>query len=107
MSEINVVQALAPLGEQLAQLAEESVELAHAALKARRALGVAGNPTPVRLSEALGSLREEIADVQLCLRVLGYDPADPDCKKIMSAKLTRWATRLQAEGGIPCGESGF
>ena len=107
MNEINVVRALVPLGEQLAQLAEEAVELAHAALKARRALGVTGNPTPVRLSESLGALMEEVADVHLCLRVLGYDIQDTDCQNIMSAKLSRWAMRLQAEGGSSGGEGGF
>lgn len=94
MTNIEIVRECVPESEQLAQLAEEAMELGQAALKMRRVLsGV--NPTPVRIDEALASFREEIADVLLCLRVLGYDEPTSAIKEIMQAKTDRWATRLR------------
>lgn len=79
-------------GEILAQLAEESSELAHAALKLRRALE-GKNPTQVGIREASDSLVEEIADVIVAenqLLGLNWDEVDTICKK----KLARWKERL-------------
>lgn len=94
MTNLEIIREIVPESEQLAQLAEETMELGQAALKMRRALsGV--NPTPVRLDEALASFREEVADVLLCLRVLGYDKPTSAIEEIMQAKTDRWATRLR------------
>lgn len=83
--------------ELLAQLAEEAAELAHAALKMRRAYGNTENPTPVSSGEAFRNLTEELADVQLCITVLGFAPLiKHDVARIKEQKLTRWANRIKA-----------
>ena len=79
-------------GEILAQLAEEGAELAHAALKLRRALD-GNNPTPVGIRDASDALVEEIADVIVVenqLLGLNWDEVDSLCRK----KLARWEQRL-------------
>lgn len=93
MSDIEYIRAQVPEGEQLAQLAEETMELGHAALKLRRALE-GTNPTPVCLEAALAAFREELADLQLCLRVLGYEKPLAAVENIIQAKTQRWAARL-------------
>lgn len=82
--------------ELLCQLAEEASELAQAALKLRRVYD-GSNPTPVKRSEAFDNLKEEIADVELVLMVLGYDRSMliSEKHKRMDAKLTLWADRLR------------
>ena len=81
--------------EVLAQLAEEASELAHAALKLRRAYD-GKNPTPVTIKEAYDCLIEEFADIKACADVLGFNRRSKICKieKTEGDKLTRWATRL-------------
>lgn len=81
--------------EVLAQLAEEASELAHAALKLRRAYD-GRNPTPVSIREAYDCLLEEFADIKACADVLGFDRYSERRKieDIEGDKLTRWATRL-------------
>lgn len=98
MTNLEFIQDRVTYGEQLAQLAEEAIELGHAALKLRRALDCS-NPTPVRFEDALSSFREEMADVRLCLQVLGYDHPTTAVQEIMQAKLDRWATRLREKEG--------
>jgi NTP pyrophosphatase (non-canonical NTP hydrolase) len=82
--------------ELLCQLAEEASELAQAALKLRRVYD-GSNPTPIKRSEAFDNLKEEIADVELVLMVLGYDRSMLISEKYkrMDAKLIRWANRLK------------
>lgn len=86
--------------ELLCQLAEEASELAQAALKLRRVYD-GSNPTPVKRSEAFDNLKEEIADVELVLMVLGYDRSMliSEKHKWMDAKLIRWANRLKERSG--------
>ena len=86
--------------ELLCQLAEEASELAQAALKLRRVYD-GSNPTPIKRSEAFDNLKEEIADVELVLMVLGYDRSMllPEKYKRMDAKLIRWANRLKERSG--------
>lgn len=82
--------------EVLAQLAEEAAELAHAALKLSRAYkGV--NPTPVKPCNAYAALLEEVADVQVCLSVLGLDGGVPrmDISMIANRKLFGWAHSIE------------
>ena len=91
-----------PYEELMAQLAEEATELAHAALKLRRAY-TGTNPTPVNLADALVKLEEEIADVQLVLEVLGMGGYGRYAY-IREKKLERWADRLKAarQEDAPC-----
>ena len=58
--------------ESLAQLAEEATELAQAASNLRLALGH-GVPTGETLNGCWAALREEWADVNVCMDVLGMD----------------------------------
>lgn len=83
-------------GEILCQLAEEAAELSKAALKYRRALGCTENVTPVTAKEAYKNLIEEIADVRLCLLVLGLDAGLPavEASRVMNVKAERWHKRL-------------
>lgn len=53
----------------LEQLAEESAELAQAALKMARKIRNE-NPTPKSHADCVANLQEEIADVELCISVL-------------------------------------
>ena len=86
-----------PIEELLCQLAEEASELSKAALKLRRALE-GTNPTPVTPAEAMGNLREEIADVWLVLMTLRLDE-DPvsgnSYQEMMARKTARWAGRMK------------
>ena len=82
--------------ELLAQLAEESMELGHAALKLRRAYD-GTNPTPVSAADAYDSVLEEIADVSVVLEALGYNGPMPlfEIQKKVNEKLERWVERLE------------
>lgn len=87
----------------LDQLAEEAAELAHAALKLSRAYkGV--NPTPVKPCNAYAALLEEVADVQVCLSVLGLDGGVPrmEIGMIAQRKLLRWAHRIEERKEEEC-----
>ena len=95
---INYIRDQLPDAELLAQLAEEATELAQAALKMRRSLD-GKNPTPVSAPDAWANLQEEVADVLLCLTVLGVDFNEPEYGSRMGSKLDRWAGRLQQYKG--------
>ena len=89
--------------EILAQLAEEAAELAQAALKYRRAI-TQDNPTPVKPEDALEALREEIADVDLCIVISGVMEEMVDELPRMEKKRSRWIKRLGGKQQ-PCRES--
>lgn len=96
MENIEYIRSRLSDAEQMAGLAEEATELAHAALKLRRAHD-GTNPTPVTCTEAFDNLIEEVGDVLLCLEVMGF-PVEPDFyRKDMDAKLERWVRRLKGE----------
>lgn len=94
MTDSDIIREKIGIGEVLAQLAEEATELAQAALKYRRVI-TGTNPTPVSKEEALEHLREEIADVDLCLVIAGdlCEEADNELFR-MEAKRARWIERL-------------
>ena len=96
MTDNEIIREKIGIGEVLAQLAEEATELAQAALKYRRVI-TGTNPTPVSKEEALEHLREEIADVDLCLVIAGdlCEYADNELFR-METKRARWIKRLQA-----------
>ena len=87
------------VAEIMATLAEEAIELAKAALKYRRTL-ISGNPTNITQAQALEELREEIADVDLCLVIAGEDICEGTDEELlrMEAKRNRWIMRLSLEG---------
>ena len=93
---MNIIIERLPQTELLAQLAEEATELAHAALKLRRAYD-GTNPTPVSRGDALEAVKEEIADVWLVLELLDLDQYDVDCNRIKREKLDRWVRRLEGK----------
>ena len=84
--------------ELLTLLAEECSELSKAALKLRRVYN-GDNPTPVRRPDAYDNLIEEIADVTLCVEVLGLNTTENLYRvgKIWETKLSRWKQRLEAK----------
>lgn len=82
----------------LEQLAEESTELAQAALKLSRILRHE-NPTPVTQEQAVTNLIEEIADVRLVMSewIYGHDYGiEYRIVDIRRRKLERWRSRLEA-----------
>ena len=87
--------------EILAQLAEEASELSQAALKLRRAIDDK-NPTPKSVWACENALDEEIADVWLCIRELGFsdDVHLMIQDGIMIAKQDRWLSRLHARKDV-------
>ena len=93
---INTIRRYLDEPELLTQLAEEATELAHAALKLRRAY-TGTNPTPVSTEDAYDNLLEEVADIADCLTVLDYvGDADMEIiRKTATYKLHRWAERLK------------
>lgn len=93
---IEYIQEKLTTEELLAQLAEEAAELGHAALKLRRVYD-GSNPTPTTYEDALANLHEEIADVQLLLKVLELNGPNHKAKHthIMQEKVARWARRLK------------
>lgn len=84
-----------PTEELLAQLAEETSELAQAALKLRR-VEDGTNPARISKEDAIKNLLEEIADVNLSIHLLGFDNAKSEeiCQEIMAEKTDRWADSL-------------
>lgn len=96
---MKAVHAKIPPVELLAQLAEESCELAHAALKARRAMEALENinPTPVPLHDALDNLAEELRDVQLTALACGFRMAT---EKELTPKMERWKMRIRKDGSV-------
>lgn len=97
---IKYVREHLPREELLCQLAEECAELGKAALKmARIYRGV--NPTPVTRAEAFQNLVEEMADVTLCMEVLGMNTPELlyNCGRIWEEKSVRWMNRLKGSDG--------
>lgn len=95
MSEMEEILDAIGTPEALAQLAEEAAELSQAALKYRRVI-TGKNPTPVTQEEALEKLREEIADVDLCLVAIGElcEEHSQELKR-MDDKCARWYKRIR------------
>lgn len=90
---IEYVQGKLTKRDALEAFAEESSELAKAALKLIRARKDSDNVTPTSLEQAKENLEEEIADVLNVLSV--YDDVDMDnIGGIMNEKARRWAKRL-------------
>lgn len=82
--------------EILCQLEEEAAELIQAASKLRRARTRA-NPTPVTVQEAREMVREELADVCLCAKILGYNPESVASREIQERKILRWISRINSK----------
>lgn len=87
-----VREQLSP-ADQFGQVAEEAVELAHAAIKMQRILN-GTNPTPVTEKEALGKVMEEICDLYNALEVLKLD-VNMKYDQIRKKKMARWVERIK------------
>lgn len=92
---LEVIRARLGKDELLAALAEEACELAHAALKLRRALTDA-NPTPKTVEECFASFTEEEADIFCILKALDIKN-DAEIEKIIERKIIRWVKRLEVK----------
>lgn len=81
----------------LEQMAEECAELAHACLKeARRLRGE--NPTPATMEECKAAIKEEMADVAVCMDVLMSDTDDYwICPDTINDKMERWKRRIEEQ----------
>ena len=95
---IDYVACKLPIGERLAQLAEEATELAKAALKYRRTTVKGASPTNVNAHDALENLIEEIEDVKMCVDTLQLGDTIPDSvmAKWRAYKMPRWVERIKA-----------
>ena len=93
---MNLIVSKIGLPATLEQLAEEAAELSQAALKVARIIR-RENPTPVGYCQAVDNLKEEAADVRLCLKVL-EDAFIMNTDEIENAKLNRWLDRLVKAG---------
>lgn len=83
--------------EMLAQLAEESAELAQAALKLRRALD-GTNYTPKSVEDCKRCFFEEIADINVCISALihaGFKLDYSYIYRMEAGKAARWEARLK------------
>ncbi len=78
----------------LEQLAEEAAELTQSTLKISRILREE-NPTPVTLTDALESLKEETNDVLLCLSVIEAAFGKLSDDGAVTKKLSRWKRRIK------------
>lgn len=86
-----------PLRTRLIQLAEESAELAQAALKLVRAIE---GDTPVGEETAWAHVLEEMADVEVCMYV---STSKEDREKILYTygdKYQRWGVRLNGRSEV-------
>ncbi len=82
--------------EKLEQVAEESAELCHAALKLIRAKKLSDNPTPTELNEASQNFYEEFRDVLIAMRVLVSPSKYASLLDVdNSPKFKRWYERLE------------
>lgn len=97
---VEYVKEILPSSVLFAQLAEESAELAQAALKLFRIYD-GRNPTPVSPEEGIKKLFEEIADVLGVLNALELTGPDYAAvfSKISAKKFDRWAGRLKEKYG--------
>ena len=77
----------------LEQLAEECTELGKAALKLAR-IYRGENPTPILEEDAIENLCEEVADIRVCIRVLGRQGFAFDTIDTEYEKMRRWEKRL-------------
>lgn len=98
MSDAGYILATLGKKEILCQLAEEAAELSQAALKLRRAISQ-HNPTPMTVDEAEKNLREEIADVWVCLNAYFPDEKNgmimDSIFDVACAKEERWVYRIR------------
>lgn len=86
--------------EKLEQVAEESAELAQAALKLIRAKGLSENPTPTTMDEATQNFYEEFRDVLIAMRVVLSPTKWASLVDVdNSPKFKRWYERLENEKG--------
>lgn len=96
---ISEIRDNTPVPEQLTMLAEECAELSQAALKLRRTIDHNASPTSTTYDYALDNFREEIADVLVCIRIIGgyLDYMEPcaSVADIMEYKVKRWCDRLK------------
>lgn len=85
-----------PVRDALECLAEESSELAQAALKYIRASKLSKNPTPKSAEEAKNDLVEEFRDVLIAMRlILDDDTWNSVIDISRSPKWGRWYKRLR------------
>lgn len=98
---LRYVQNTMPVPAQYEGLAEECMELGHACLKLARIFR-GENPTPADVVDVGEKIYEEVADVMLYMKVIGFEETNLQARQLR--KLERWYRRLYAVHGEGEGE---
>lgn len=85
---LRYVQNTLPVLAQYEGLAEECMELAR--------IFRVENPTPADVVEVGEKIYEEVADVMLCMNVIGFEKENVHARQ--RRKLERWYQRLKEKG---------
>ena len=91
------IESAVPVRQRLEQAAEECTELAQALLKLCRTLPDSKNPTVISQQEAISKVKEECADVYLCVKFVSdiLEMSENELKSRMDVKKERWLKRLK------------
>ena len=97
MTDLQIISESLSDAEKWGQLAEEAAELSQAALKMQR-LFLPSNKPRRTAGECLENLHEEIADIFVCLDVIGRLIDTDEVNRIRREKEQRWAGGLIESG---------
>ena len=96
MTDTEYISAFLTTHEKWGQLAEEASEMSQAALKMQRLFMPTNKPRKT-YREIIDNVYEEIADILVCLDVLGICPSTDDISRIRHKKESRWAGGIRGE----------
>lgn len=94
MTDIEHIAAFLTAHEKWGQLAEEASELSQAALKMQRLFMPTNKPRKT-YAECVDNVYEEIADILVCLDVLGISHSADEINRIRREKEQRWARGIR------------
>lgn len=94
MTDIEHIAAFLTVHEKRGQLAEEASELSQAALKMQRLFMPMNKPRKT-YAECVDNVYEEIADILVCLDVLGISHSADEINRIRREKEQRWARGIR------------
>lgn len=94
MTDLQIISESLSDAEKWGQLAEEAAELSQAALKMQR-IFMAMNKPRKTYEECISNVYEEIADILVCLDVLGISDSADEINRIRREKEQRWARGIR------------
>lgn len=94
MTDLQIISESLSDEEKWGQLAEEAAELSQAALKMQR-LFMSMNKPRKTCAECINNVYEEIADILVCLDVLGISYSSVEINRIRREKEQRWARGIR------------